>query len=139
MKRIIIVFISFLLISCKSELDSLIFKQFQKFINKYKKKYSSINEYFYRYQYFRNNVLSIVNSKKSSFKKGITQFSDLTKQEFSKTYLNLNYDEIDAVSIHPYTINNINLALLHMTIEILIYWEHLKIKVCVVQVGHLLL
>ena len=139
MKRIIIFFISFLLISCKSELDSLIFKQFQKFINKYKKKYSSINEYFYRYQYFRNNVLSIVNSKKSSFKKGITQFSDLTKQEFSKTYLNLNYDEIDAVSIHPYTINNINLALLHMTIEILIYWEHLKIKVCVVQVGHLLL
>ena len=110
MKEIIIVFISFLLISCKSEIDSLIFKQFQKFINKYKKKYSSINEYLYRYQLFRNNVLSIVNSEKSSFKKGITQFSDLTKQEFSKTYLNLNYDEMDAVNIHPYTVNNINLA-----------------------------
>ena len=92
MKIIIIFLASFLLISCNSELDALIFKQFQKFINKYKKKYSSIDEFLTRYQIFKTNIISIVNSEKSSFKKGITQFSDLTKQEFSKTHLNLNYD-----------------------------------------------
>ena len=103
MKIIIIFLATFLLISCNSELDALIFKQFQKFINKYKKKYSSIDEFLSRYQIFKTNIISIVNSEKSSFKKGITQFSDLTKQEFSKTHLNLNYEAISTLNSIPYT------------------------------------
>ena len=113
MKRIIAFLAIFLLISCNSELDSLIFKQFQKFINKYKKHYSSINEYLFRYQNFKNNLKEIFNSKKSSFKKGINQFSDLTKQEFSKTYLNLNlnYDiPITNINLNQYTVKSTNAA-----------------------------
>ncbi len=110
MKKIIIFFISFVLILCNSKLDLLIFKQFQKFLNKFNKKYSSINEYLFRYQIFKNNVISIFNSEKYSFIKGITQFSDLTKQEFSKTYLNLNYDAMAVENVNPYLVNNIHLA-----------------------------
>ena len=102
MKKLIILIASFVLISCNSELDSLIFKQFQKFIKKYNKNYSSINEYLARYQVFRNNLMSIINSEKSSFKSGINQFSDLTEQEFSKTYLNLNYDALATINMSPY-------------------------------------
>ena len=109
MKRIIIFLAAFLLISCNSELDTLIFKQFQKFITKYKKKYSSIDEFLSRYQIFKENIISIVNSEKSSFKKGITKFSDLTKQEFSKTYLNLNYDALSTLNSIPYTMEKTNL------------------------------
>ena len=106
MKKLIILIASFVLISCNCELESLIFKHFQKFIKKYNKKYSSINEYLARYQVFRNNLMSIINSEKSSFKSGINQFSDLTEQEFSKTYLNLNFDAIATINMSPYIVKN---------------------------------
>ena len=94
MNKFFIFFISFNLITCNEELESKIFKQFQKFIKDYKKDYLSLNEYLSRYQVFRENLLSNTNSKKSSFKTGITQFSDLTKKEFSQNYLNLDYNSI---------------------------------------------
>lgn len=107
MKKLILLFFIFVIISCNSELDSIIFNQFQKFITKYNKKYSSINEFLSRYQVFRNNLMTLFNSPKTSFKTGITQFSDLTKQEFSKKYLNLNYDAIAFSNFSPYIIKNI--------------------------------
>lgn len=110
MKKLLILFTTYILISCNTELESLIFKQFQKFINKHKKKYSSINEYLSRYLVFKTNLMSIVNSKKSSYKSGITQFCDLTKQEFSKLYLNLNYDAMDTTNFDPYIVKTINEA-----------------------------
>ena len=110
MKKLLILFTTYILISCNTELESLIFKQFQKFINKYKKKYSSINEYLSRYLVFKTNLMSIVNSKKSSYKSGITQFCDLTKQEFSKLYLNLNYDAMATTNFDPYIVKTINEA-----------------------------
>ena len=94
MNKCFILFAIFSLISCNSELEPIIFKQFQKFIKDYKKDYSSLNEYLSRYQVFRENFMLNINSKKSSFKTGITQFSDLTKKEFSQIYLNLNYNSI---------------------------------------------
>ena len=88
-KYIIIIFV-FSLISSNSELESLIFKQFQKFIKKYNKTYSSMSEYLSRYNIFRNNLIETLNSENKSYKTGITKFFDLTKRDFSNIYLNIN-------------------------------------------------
>ena len=45
-----------------------------------------------------------MNSEKSSYNKGINEFSDLTTQEFKKKYLNLNYDAVAASNFDPYHI-----------------------------------
>ena len=43
-----LVVLLFALILCETELDSIVFKQFRKFVQKYYKKYKSINEYLAR-------------------------------------------------------------------------------------------
>ena len=53
MRNIFIAFFIFSLISCNSDLDSIIFKHFQKFIKKYEKKYNSITEFLARYEVFK--------------------------------------------------------------------------------------
>ena len=75
-------FIIILLISisfCNDELDSIIFSQFQKFIKKFNKKYFSINEYFTRFQIFKNNVIETFLNEETSYKTGITRFFDLSR------------------------------------------------------------
>ena len=89
-------------IASNSDLDSIIFKHFQKFIKKYEKKYNSINEFLARYEVFKRNFISISDENNSSFKKGITKFSDLTEQEFKNIYLNLNYDAMAAANFDPF-------------------------------------
>ena len=89
------------LVACEADLDSLIFQQFQKFIKKYQKKYESINEFLARYEVFRKNVLKTFKEENSSYRTGITKFSDLTKQEFAKIYLNLNYDALAVANFNP--------------------------------------
>ena len=89
------------LVACESDLDSLIFQQFQKFIKKYQKKYESINEFLARYEVFRKNVMATFKEENSSYRTGITQFSDLTRQEFAKIYLNLNYDALAVANFDP--------------------------------------
>ena len=90
MNKCIIIILAFSLISCNSELESLIFKQFQKFIKKYNKTYSSMSEYLSRYNIFRNNLIETLNSENKSYKTGITKFFDLTKRDFSNIYLKIN-------------------------------------------------
>ena len=46
------------LVACETDLDSLIFQQFQKFIKKYQKKYTSNDEFLARYEVFRRNVMA---------------------------------------------------------------------------------
>ena len=104
MSKLLLVLISIALISANSDLDSKIFNKFQKFIKKFKKNYSSINEFMSRYIAFKKNYLEIMNSEESSFNKGINEFSDLTNQEFKKKYLNLNYDATAASNFNPYHI-----------------------------------
>ena len=108
MNKFIILIVIFTLISCNSKLESIIFKQFQKFIKKYNKNYSSIDEYLTRYNIFRNNVIQILNSENYSYKTGITKFFDLTKQEFSKIYTNINlkYDQLTTTNSNPSFINS---------------------------------
>ena len=42
MNKFFIVLVALALVACDSDLDALIFQQFQKFMKKYKKKYSSV-------------------------------------------------------------------------------------------------
>ena len=100
----------FSLVACKTELDTIIFQQFQKFITKFNKKYSSINEYLARFQVFRQNIMEIFSNENSSYQEGINQFSDLTKQEFRKIYLNLNYDAIAMSNFEPTFVKKTNAA-----------------------------
>ena len=98
------------LVACNAELDSLIFQQFQKFIKKYNKKYESINEYLARFEVFKKNVMATFQDTNDSYQTGITQFSDLTHQEFAKTYLNLNYDAMAMANFEPTTVKISNAA-----------------------------
>ena len=78
-KFFIILFFS--LAICDNELETIVFKQFQKFITKYKKNYQSINEYLARYEVFKRNIIDSISNEEASYKTGITQFSDLTKHK----------------------------------------------------------
>ena len=98
----------FLLVLSNSELDSEIYQQFKKFIIKYHKNYNSINEYLSRYEIFKKNYLDSFSNEEKTYKSGITKFSDLTKEEFSKTYLNLNFDPMAVSNINPTKVKNKN-------------------------------
>ena len=98
------------LVACQTDLDSLIFQQFQKFIKKYQKKYESINEFLARYEVFRRNVMNTFKEENSLYQTGITKFSDLTKQEFAKIYLNLNYDAMAMANFDPTIVKVSNAA-----------------------------
>ncbi len=98
------------LVACDDDLDSLIFQQFQKFIKKYHKKYESVNEYLARYQVFKKNVMATFKDTNKSYRTGITKFSDLTYQEFAKTYLNLNYDAMAMANFEPVSVKTSNAA-----------------------------
>ncbi|KAL5713373.1 cathepsin F [Ranunculus cassubicifolius] len=65
---------------------------FSSFINKYGKAYKDAEEHAYRFSVFRENLERIVHHQKldPSAIHGVTQFSDLTPDEFQKNYLGLN-------------------------------------------------
>ena len=98
------------LVSCEISEDTLIFQSFQKFIKKFNKKYSSINEFLARFEVFKRNIFQLLEDGEQSYKTGITQFSDLTHQEFSKIYLNLNYDAMAMANFDPYFVKTSNAA-----------------------------
>lgn len=64
-----------------SELDDADFKNF---ISEYSKKYSSLDEFHYRYQVFKSNLdkISQHNTKQLSWTMAINKFADLTPEEF---------------------------------------------------------
>ena len=109
MNKILFVLL-FVFCSCEAELDSIVFHQFQKFIKKYNKKYESVNEYLARYEVFKRNMIESFTNENKSYQTGITKFSDLTKQEFTKIYLNLNYDAMAMANFDPYFVENKNIA-----------------------------
>ena len=98
------------LASCQFDLEKLMFTNFQKFITKYKKNYKSVNEFLARYEVFKRNVHAALSAPKASFTTGITKFSDMTQQEFAKTYLNLNYDAMAVANFEPATVKTTNAA-----------------------------
>ena len=56
------------------------------------------------------NVMETFKEENSLYRTGITKFSDLTKQEFAKTYLNLNYDAMAMANFDPYIVKVSNEA-----------------------------
>ena len=98
------------LVACNDKLDEIIYQQFQKFIKKFNKKYESINEYLNRYEIFKKNIMNSISNGEKSYKTGITKFSDLTKEEFTKSYLNLNYDIMPISNFNPTFIKTKNTA-----------------------------
>ena len=108
MNKIFVVLLA--LASCQFDMEKLMFSNFQKFITKYKKKYNSVNEFLARYEVFKRNVNAAFSEQNESFQVGITKFSDMTHQEFARTYLNLNYDALAMANFEPVTVENTNAA-----------------------------
>jgi len=101
MNKFVLILLSLALISCEVDVESIIYKKFQRFISKYDKNYSSINEYLARFNVFRQNLMQLASNGPQSFDIGVTKFSDLTRQEFAKTYLNLNFNANALINLKP--------------------------------------
>jgi hypothetical protein len=71
--------------------ETLVFKRFSEFTHKYNKVYSSIEEFTKRYEIFKQNLVEVLLADEFSgtHPKGVTKFSDLTKEEFKAKYLTL--------------------------------------------------
>ena len=102
MNKFLIIFV-FTLVTCDLNMDNMLFKQFQRFIKKYHKKYNSVQEFLARFEVFKTNTMTTFKGN-ASYKTGITKFSDLTQQEFSKIYLNLNYDAFAVANFNPHIV-----------------------------------
>ena len=107
MKFLVLLLIA--LAACETDIDAIMFQQFQKFIKKYHKKYTSVNEFLARYEVFKRNTM-LTFQENNSYQTGITKFSDLTHQEFARTYLNLNYDAMAMANFEPYIVKKTNAA-----------------------------
>jgi len=82
---------------CLENSDKYAFIEFQKFLNKYNKKYSTVAEYLLRFDVFKKNLQKF-SQNKASYKMGINQFTDLTPTEFRKTYLNLDMKLVNKIN-----------------------------------------
>ena len=77
------------------EAEKKLFKKFQSFLEKYQKQYDTIPEFLQRYDIFKTNYKQAKDSMKNctmdnetlEFSMGVTQFSDLTPEEFQSTFL----------------------------------------------------
>ena len=101
MNKLFLVFVIALVACHEVDIDSEVFKNFQRFIKKYNKKYNSMNEYLARFNAFRQNIFRLVESGPQSHEIGITKFADMTQQEFAKTYLNLNFNAYALINVNP--------------------------------------
>ena len=71
------------------------FTMFQDYVKQYNKTYSNISEFNNRYNIFSENInkINIINNSSQSYKLGITEYTDMTSDEFSQFYkgFELNY------------------------------------------------
>lgn len=84
--------------ACQASADGIdgSFKNFQQFVNQHGKTYSSFTELGLRFKAFQDTVNQIKLTqnqiKNATFTLGINKFSDLSPQEFTTKYCNLNTD-----------------------------------------------
>jgi len=88
----------------KKSSDAEIFAQFQHFTTTFSKTYTTIEETKERFEIFKENYNNMQkHNQLNALKKyetsemGITQFSDLTPEEFRRTYLNLNISTLNRI------------------------------------------
>lgn len=84
----------FAVISCELT-EREIFSQFQQFTKKFNKKYSNLQEYMARYRVFQKNYRRIERTNNSW--EGVTQFFDMTPDEFRRKYLTLNASVLNTI------------------------------------------
>ncbi len=60
-----------------------------------------MEEFIGRYAAFKQNILYSFTSVPKTYRTGITKFSDMTQQEFKKTYLNLDFSALSLINFHP--------------------------------------
>lgn len=94
------------------EKETYIFSKFQAFLKEFGKSYTTIEEYTARFQVFKANYeriesFSVKATTLHSY--GITQFMDLTKQEFRNKYLTLKVSLLDQLknSATPFESQNL--------------------------------
>jgi len=77
--------------------------QFQQFIKNFSRDYKDENEYNYRLGVFLDNLKRIdeLNAKKDGATYGITQFADMTQQEFKDKYLMKNLPPLQRGPVAP--------------------------------------
>jgi cathepsin F len=82
--------------------DSILFRKFQNFCEKYTKIYDTPEIYFQRLEIFKNNYISAkgamandTSSDHLEYKLGTTQFSDMTPEEFQTQFLGLSANMTD--------------------------------------------
>ena len=75
------------------------FLKFQEFCAKYGKNYESLQEYLARFKIFRQNLRRMEDRANANamFIEGVTKFSDLTPNEFRRTYLNLDVNVLNTI------------------------------------------
>ena len=75
------------------------FLKFQEFCAKYGKNYESLQEYLARFKVFRQNLRRMEDRADANamFIEGVTKFSDLTPNEFRRTYLNLDVNVLNTI------------------------------------------
>jgi C1A family cysteine protease len=85
--------------SQQGELDTLLFKKYQKFLVLYEKNYSSLEEINRKFPVFKQNYLKakLENSNVEQSGKtilGVTEFMDMTSEEFESNYLKLDHTDL---------------------------------------------
>lgn len=97
-----------LLAICTCTEDKFFFMKFQQYVTKFNKNYRTIQEFMMRFKIFKDNVQNLKSYK--TWKTGVTRFSDMTPQEFRKTYLNLDFTALATLNLHPAVVEKVNPA-----------------------------
>ena len=114
MRIVVISLFLSLLIQVRAK-NSYYSQQFESFKQHFGKSYKSFNEESARFANFVNNLDEINkdNSSERKWKKGINQFSDMTKEEFKRKmngYITLARDEVQVQTVqrsHNISLNNL--------------------------------
>jgi cathepsin F len=91
-------------ITCKSS-DKEIFEEYQKFLIKYNKSYSTVEEFKERFEIFKQNFEKVhmhngmlaKHQNEATYELGVNEFFDLTPKEFAKSHLNLEISHMQRI------------------------------------------
>ncbi len=96
MKKILLLsLLALFLCEVKRISDRELYEEFQKFIKKSKKTYSSLDEYMQRFDVFTKNYIKVKRANRKT--QGVTKFMDLTPEEFRKKYLTTDVKIINSL------------------------------------------